>query len=564
MLKGRKGSPGIGVGEVLIINNKPIRVEKKITESPDLQIKRLLSSLSLSKIQLTKIRDQSLETLGEKKAFIFDSHIMLSEDPEVIEQTKELIKEQKLSAEYAYQTIIDQFISLFENMDDDYLRGRALDIKDISQRVLKNLLGVPIHNLSGLEKEYILVAPDMTPSETATVNPQKVLGFLTDIGGRTSHSAIIARTLEIPAVVGLGNITSRVKTGDIIAMDGDTGEVYINPTSSIISHFNQKKENLKNHKKELLKYKSLKTVTKEGQTIELVGNIRSPEDLDLLEKYGAEGVGLFRTEFIFMGRSEAPNEQEQFEIYKKVLSRLSPRPVVVRTLDIGGDKQIPYLNMEKEENPFLGVRAIRLCLTKKELFKTQIKALLRAGIHGNLKVMLPMISSLEELLKAKEIFSECEQELEKKGVSYTSEYEFGIMIEIPSAAIISDILANHVDFMSIGTNDLIQYTCAVDRMNQNLAPLYTPFNPAVLRLIQMVIKNGQEKGCWVGMCGEAASQKELIPLWVGMGIDELSVTPSSILQVRKVIHNLSQKDSISFLDQTLLLPTAKEIETFLS
>ena len=506
MLKGRKASPGVAVGEVLIINNEDIKVEKKIVESSDLQIERLLSSVSLSKTQLTKIRDKSKETLGEEKSLIFDSHIMLLEDPEVIEQTKQLIAEQNLSAEYAYQVTIDQFISLFENMDDDYLRGRALDIRDISQRGLKNLAGVPIHDLSGLEKKIILVASDITPSETATVDPQNVLGFLTDIGGRTSHSAIIARTLEIPAVVGLGNITSLVKTGDMVAMDGDTGEIYINPTSSVVSHFNQKKEELENHKKELFKYIGLKTETREGQKIELVGNIRSPEDLDLLEKYDAEGVGLFRTEFIFMGRSEAPNEQEQFEIYKKVLSKLSPRPVVVRTLDVGGDKQIPYLNLEQEENPFLGVRAIRLCLTKKELFKTQIRALLRAGVYGNLKVMLPMISSLEELLSAKEIFSECEQELEKKGVKYTKDYEFGIMIEIPSAAIISDVMDNHDDFMSIGTNDLIQYTCAVDRMNQNLVPLYTPFNPAVLRLIQMVIKNGQEKGCWVGMCGEAASQ----------------------------------------------------------
>ncbi|MBT3984075.1 MAG: phosphoenolpyruvate--protein phosphotransferase [Bacteriovoracaceae bacterium] len=563
MLKGHKASPGVAIGRALVINNSPVRVERLTVDSSNLQLSRLESAIACSKDQLQKIAEKSKINLGEDHALIFESHQMLLEDIEVLDQTKTLILEHKYSSEFAYQEVTDQFIAVFESMDDEYMRARSADVKDISQRVLKNMLGIPLCDLSTLEDEVILVAGDITPSETAVMDRSKVVGFLTDIGGRTSHSAIIARTLEIPAVVGLGNISSSVTTGDLLVFDGDFAEVYVNPDETVIKEFEEKKIDYRKNKDLLKKYHGLETVTLDSKKIELASNIRSTTDVSFVVENDSEGVGLFRTEFLFMNTDTAPSEQEQFSVYSEVLSSLSPKPVVIRTLDIGGDKQVDYLNLEKEENPFLGVRGVRLCLENSQLFKTQLRALLRAGVNGNLKIMVPMISCLEEVLQVKELFSECERELEGEGTEFSKDYEFGMMIEVPSAAIESDILAKHVDFMSIGTNDLIQYTVAVDRMNQKLMNLYTPYNPAILRLINLVIQNAHEAGIWVGMCGEAACQKELVPLWVGMGIDELSVTPSDTLSTRALIRELHYSQCQKQLERVLQLGCAKEVENFL-
>ncbi len=425
------------------------------------------------------------------------------------------------------------------------------------------MLGIKSVDLSTLKESVLLVSNDLTPSQTANMDKEKVLGFLTNMGGRTSHTAIMARSLEIPAVVGLKNITTTIKQGDYVIIDGDSGKVLINPDAENIAFYNKLKEECEKIKQGLQSFKDQASVTFDGKKVELAGNIGTPEDITGLLNNGAEGVGLFRTEFIYMNRECLPTEEEQFDSYKTVLEALSPKPVVIRTLDAGGDKELSYLNIDKEMNPFLGYRAIRICLKETALFKTQLRALLRASVYGNLKIMFPMISSLEELLLAKDILNEVKEELDTSKVSYDSNIEVGMMIEVPSAAIISDILAKHVDFLSIGTNDLIQYTCAVDRMNEKIHDLYSPFNPAVLRLIKMVIDNGHKEGIWVGMCGEMAGDRKLIPILLGMGLDEFSMSPISILPARKLIHSLSYSDMKIFIDVILTMTTSEDIQSYI-
>lgn len=562
-MKGTSASPGIGLGKVLIIQNEELVVVKKQIESVEEEKKRFSEAIQKSKAELSKIRDKAMKEFGEEKAAIFDAHLLVLEDPELVEGTVKKVEAEETNVEYAFKEIVNQFVAIFESMDNEYMRERAADIKDVSSRVLRNLLGIKVIDLSVLDEEAILVSNDLTPSETATMDKEKVLGFLTNVGGRTSHTAIMARSLEIPAVVGLKDITEVLKDGDYVVFNGETGEVLINPSDEEIANYEELKKQYENEKKELEALRGQKSETIDGRKVELAGNIGTPNDIEGLIKNDAEGVGLYRTEFIYMDRDSLPSEEEQFNAYKAVLESLDSKPVVIRTLDIGGDKELSYLKFDKEMNPFLGYRAIRLCLDKQEIFKTQLRALLRASVYGNLKIMFPMISCLEELLEAKKILEEVKADLSAEGIEYAEKIEVGMMIEVPSAAIISDLLAKHVDFFSIGTNDLIQYTTAVDRMNEKIHHLYNPFNPAVLRLIKMVIDNGHKEGIWVGMCGEMAGDKRIIPILLGLGLDEFSMSPISILPARKLINSLKIEEMKEFTDKVMAMDNAKDIEAFI-
>ncbi len=563
MMKGTGASPGIALGKVLVIQNEELVVEKKQIESAENEKNRFSEAIGKSKLELSKIRDKAMKEFGAEKAAIFDAHLLVLEDPELIANTTNKIESEGLNAEYSFKEIIDQFISIFESMDNDYMRERAADIRDVSDRVLRNLLGIKVVDLSILDEEVILVSNDLTPSETATMDKEKVLGFLTNIGGRTSHTAIMARSLEIPAVVGLKTVTEILKNGDFVIFNGEMGEVLINPGDEDINYYKDLKEKYEKEKKELESLKGQSSVTMDERKVELAGNIGTPKDVKGLQRNDGEGVGLYRTEFIYMDRDALPTEEEQFNAYKEVLESIKPKPAVIRTLDIGGDKELSYLKFDEEMNPFLGYRAIRLCLDRQDIFKTQLRALLRASIYGNLKIMFPMISSLEELLEAKKVLDGVKEDLTKEGIDFCHDIEVGMMIEVPSAAIASDILAKHVDFFSIGTNDLIQYTTAVDRMNEKIHHLYNPFNPAVLRLIKMVIDNGHKEGIWVGMCGEMAGDKRIIPILLGLGLDEFSMSPISILPARKLIKSLKYEEMKQFANKVMSLDSAKEIEAFI-
>ena len=563
MFKGTGASPGIAIGKVLVVEHSDLEIEKKSIINTDAEVLKLDQAVQVSKSELTKVKEKALQELGESEAEIFEAHLLVLEDPELIDSAKSKIIEEKVNADFALKEIRDMFVGMFESMDNEYMRERAADIKDVTNRIIRHLLGIKIVDLAALEEEVVLVAHDLTPSDTATMNKSKVLGFLTDIGGRTSHTAIMARTLEIAAVVGLSDITAKAKDGDYIVFNGDTGEVILNPDEDTVLKYTKLKNDFEEYRKSLELLKGQPSITIDNRHVELAGNIGSPNDIEGLIKNDAEGVGLYRTEFLYMDKEDNfPTEDEQFEAYKAVLEGMNNKPIVIRTLDIGGDKELPYFEMEKEMNPFLGYRAIRICLDRKDIFKTQLRALYRASMYGKLRIMFPMISSLEELLAAKEVVNEVKEELKSEGIKYSDDVEVGMMIEIPSAAVISDILAKHVDFFSIGTNDLIQYTCAVDRMNQKISSLYNQFNPAVLRLIKTVIDNAHKEGKWVGMCGESAGDLRMIPILLGFGLDEFSMSPISILPARRFITSVSFEDMKSFSDEVLTMGTAKEIKAY--
>lgn len=563
MYKGTGASPGIALGKALVVEHSELVIERKSIEDVEAEIAKLEEAVKISTEELTKVKEKAFNELGEHEAEIFEAHLLVLADPELIDSAKAKIRDEKVNADYALNEIKEMFVGMFEAMDNEYMRERAADIKDVTNRVLRHILGVKVVDLAGLDEEVVLIAHDLTPSDTATMNKKMVLGFLTDIGGRTSHTAIMARTLEIAAVVGLTDITSKVKDGDFIVFNGETGEVIINPDEETKAKYAKLKEDFEEYKKSLQLLKGKASVTLDGRHVELAGNIGSPNDVEGLIKNDAEGVGLYRTEFLYMDKEDAfPSEEEQFEAYKAVLEGMNGNPIVIRTLDIGGDKELPYFDMEPEMNPFLGYRAIRLCLDRTDIFKTQLRALYRASVHGKLRIMFPMISSLEELLAAKEVIKEVLAELDEQGIAYSKGVEVGMMIEIPSSAIITDILAKHVDFFSIGTNDLIQYTCAVDRMNQKISHLYNQFNPAVLRLIKMTIDNAHKEGKWVGMCGESAGDQRMIPILLGFGLDEFSMSPISILPARKFITSVKYEDMKKFADEVLTMGTAKEIKEY--
>ena len=561
--KGIGASPGVALGKALVVEHSELVIEKKSIDNVEAEIAKLEDAVAVSKEELVKVKEKASEELGAEEAEIFEAHLLVLEDPELIGSAIDKIKTESVNAEYALNEIKEMFVSMFESMDNEYMKERAADIKDVTNRILRHILGIKVVDLSALSEEVVLIAHGLTPSDTATMNKKMVLGFLTDIGGRTSHTAIMSRTLEIAAIVGLNDITSKVKDGDFVVFNGDTGEVIVNPDEETINKYTELKAKYEDERKALQLLKGKPSVTLDGKHVELAGNIGTPNDIEGLIKNDAEGVGLYRTEFLYMDRDSFPTEEIQYEAYKAVLEGMDGKPIVIRTLDIGGDKELSYLSMEPEMNPFLGYRAIRLCLDRKDIFKTQLRALYRASVHGRLRIMFPMISSLEELLQAKEVVKEVLAELDSEGVAYAKDVEIGMMIEVPSAAVISDVLAKHVDFFSIGTNDLIQYTCAVDRMNQKISYLYNQFNPAVLRLIKTVIDNAHKEGKWAGMCGESAGDQKMIPILLGMGLDEFSMSPISILPARKLITSVKESDMKKLADDVLNMGTAEEIKSYI-
>ncbi|MCT4593927.1 MAG: phosphoenolpyruvate--protein phosphotransferase [Anaeromicrobium sp.] len=563
MLKAMGASPGIAIGKVMIKKEEKIEILEELIEDVEEEIKKLDDAVEHSKVILNELYEHTLKNIGEDEAEIFKAHELILYDPELFGKTRELIKEKKICAPYALKTVTQEFLNIFEMMDDEYLRERASDLRDVTTRVIKKLLHMEEVDLSNLDEKVIIVAHDLTTSHTAQIDKSMVKGFATEIGGTTSHSAIMARTLEIPAIVGCSNLLENVKNGDIIVFDGHEGHVYINPDKSILREFERKEIVYRELKEKLSKLKGKESVSKDGVKVELGANIGTPDDLDGVIKNDGEGVGLFRSEFLYMDRDTLPSEEEQFNAYKKVAEGLKDKPIVIRTLDVGGDKEIPYLDLPKEINPFLGYRAIRVCLDKKDIFKTQLRALLRASHYGNIKIMFPMISSIEELRSSKEVVYDSMNELKRENIPYDEEIQLGMMIEIPSAAIISDLLAKEVDFFSIGTNDLIQYTTAVDRMNNQISYLYTPYHPALLRLIKTVIDNGHKENIWVAMCGEVAGNPKLIPILLGMGLDEFSMSPISILKARHIIRNISKKEMEIHVENILKLSSAKDVEEYI-
>ena len=535
MKKGIAASKGYAIGKVFLQEHEEIVVTDAKISDIAAEKEKLQKALDDSKSQLETIKAKALEEMGAEKAEVFEAHITLLDDPEFTGAMMNEIETNSVNGLKAIQSVADSFVAIFESMDNEYMRERAADIKDVSKRILANFAGKGGDGFAITENNTVVVAHDLTPSDTAGLDRSKVVGFITNIGGRTSHAAIMARTLEIPAVLGLGDITDCVKNGDTVIVDGITGDVIINPSEEVLAEYQSKKEKFQAEQEELKKLINVKTTTKSGRRIEVCGNIGKPEDVLGVIANGGDGVGLFRTEFLYMDRESAPTEEEQFEAYKFVLEKMEGKQVVIRTLDIGGDKTLPYLPLPEEMNPFLGYRAIRLCLDRKEIFKVQLRALLRASVYGKLAVMFPMISGLQEFEQAKEVVEECKAELKAEGKEYSDCIQWGIMVEIPAAAVYADELAKHVDFFSIGTNDLIQYTLAADRMSEKVSYLYNPMHPAVLRLIKMTIDGAHKHGKWVGMCGEMAGDEAAIPTLVEYGLDEFSMSATSILNAKKIM-----------------------------
>jgi phosphoenolpyruvate-protein phosphotransferase (PTS system enzyme I) len=559
-ISGIAASGGIAIGKAYILNEPDLSFEEKQIDNPDKEIERFRSAISASKAELEGIRSHASESLGEDKAAIFDAHLLVLSDPELLTPIEEKIIMDKVNAEHALQETAGMFITMFEQMDNEYMRERAADIRDVEKRVLSHLLGVKLSSPSMIAEEVIIIAEDLTPSDTAQLNKELVKGFATDIGGRTSHSAIMARSLEIPAVVGTKEATKKIENGDLIIVDGLNGLVHINPTQEATNEYEAVQKKLEIEKQEWAKLKNEKTVTADGHHVELVANIGRPMDLEGVINYGAEGIGLYRTEFLYMDKEKLPSEEEQFEAYKEVLEGMVGKPVVVRTLDIGGDKKLPYLSLPNELNPFLGFRAIRLCLEEQELFRPQLRALLRASAYGNLKIMFPMIASIDEFRQARSVLEEEKEKLQNAGHQVSKDIEVGIMIEIPSAAVMADQFAKEADFFSIGTNDLIQYTMAADRMNERVSYLYQPYNPAILRLIHMVIKAAHAEGKWTGMCGEMAGDETAVPLLLGLGLDEFSMSAASVLKVRSQMRKLNKTDMEELAKKALQMKTAQEVK----
>ena len=542
-LQGIAASDGIAIAKVYTLTEPDLTVTKVTVEDSEKEVSRLDDALAASIKDVELIKETALKNLGEEEAQVFDAHLMVLSDPELIGQVKDSITSNKVNAESALKEVTDMFISIFAGMEDNpYMQERAADIRDVSKRVLAHLLGVKIPSPATIKDEVIIVAADLTPSDTAQLNRQYVKAFVTDIGGRTSHSAIMARSLEIPAIVGTKEVTSTAKDGDIIIVDGLSGDVFLNPSEEVIAEYRAKAEAFAAQQAEWEKLKDSKTYTKDGHQVELAANIGTPKDLEGVVNNGAEGVGLYRTEFLYMDSHDMPTEEDQFEAYKAVLEGMNGKPVVVRTMDIGGDKELPYLPLPHEMNPFLGYRAIRISLNEPEMFRTQLRALLRASVYGKLRIMFPMIATLNDFRGAKALLLEEKAKLVAEGVSVSDDIQVGIMIEIPAAAVLAHQFAKEVDFFSIGTNDLIQYTMAADRMNERVSYLYQPYNPSILTLIKHVIDSAHKEGKWAGMCGEMAGDQTAVPLLVGLGLDEFSMSASSVLKTRSLISKLTLSD----------------------
>lgn len=554
MLKGIAASDGVAIAKAYLLVQPDLSFDKKSVDDTSAEESRLDAALAKSTTELQAIREKAAQSLGEEEAQVFDAHLMVLADPEMIGQIKQNIQDNKVNAESALKEVTDMYIGMFEAMDDNaYMQERAADIRDVAKRILAHLLGVTLPNPSMINEEVVVVAHDLTPSDTAQLDRTYVKAFVTDIGGRTSHSAIMARSLEIPAIVGTKEITAKVKEGDILAVNGIDGDVIVHPTDAEKADFEVKGKEYADLKVEWEKLKNAETVTADGKHIELAANIGTPKDLEGVHNNGAEAVGLYRTEFLYMDSPDFPTEDEQYTAYTAVLEGMNGKPVVVRTMDIGGDKELPYLQLPHEMNPFLGYRALRISLSERgdEMFRTQMRALLRASVHGNLRIMFPMVATLKEFRAAKKIFEEEKAKLVSEGTKVSDTIQVGIMIEIPAAAVIADKFAKEVDFFSIGTNDLIQYTMAADRMNERVSYLYQPYNPSILRLIKNVIDASHAEGKWTGMCGEMGGDQMAVPLLVGMGLDEFSMSATSILQTRSLMKRLDTKKMAELADRAL-------------
>ena len=554
MLKGIAASDGVAVAKAYLLVQPDLSFNKTSVEDTDAEATRLDDALAKSTEELQAIRDKAAQSLGEAEAQVFDAHLMVLSDPEMVGQIKQNIQDNKVNAEAALKEVTDMYIGMFEAMDDNaYMQERAADIRDVAKRILAHLLGVTLPNPSMINEEVIVVAHDLTPSDTAQLDRTYVKAFVTDIGGRTSHSAIMARSLEIPAIVGTKEITDKVKAGDILAVNGIIGDVIIDPTDAEKSEFEAEAKAYADQKAEWDKLKNAETVTADGKHVELAANIGTPKDLEGVHKNGGEAVGLYRTEFLYMDSSDFPTEEDQYQAYKAVLEGMEGKPVVVRTMDIGGDKELPYLTLPHEMNPFLGYRALRISLSElgDGMFRTQMRALLRASVHGNLRIMFPMVATLKEFRAAKAIFEDEKQKLVNEGVEVSNDIQVGIMIEIPAAAVLADKFAKEVDFFSVGTNDLIQYTMAADRMNERVSYLYQPYNPSILRLIKNVIDAAHAEGTWAGMCGEMAGDQTAVPLLLGMGLDEFSMSATSILKTRSLMKRLDTTKMAELADRAL-------------
>lgn len=563
MIKGIAASDGIVIGKAFVVKESVLELPRYgiSPENRDSELARLKQARNKTQVQLAGIRESLAAKAGEKEAAIFDAHLMILEDPMLTEAITDKIT-QGSNAEAAVCDACEAYACMFDAMEDEYMRGRAADVRDIGRRWVNNLLGVETETLADMQEAAVVFAHDLAPSDTAQMDKNKVLAFVTEIGGRTSHSAIMARSLEIPAVVGVGELGA-VNSGDTVIVDGCSGEVFVNPSPAVLAEYQAKKVKYDQRKAQLQELKDLPAAATDGTTFELAANIGTPKDVEAALAYGADGVGLYRTEFLYMDRTDMPSEQEQYLAYRQVLEAFGDEPVIIRTLDIGGDKELTYLKMDKELNPFLGKRAIRLCLANPEMFRIQLRAILRAGVAGNPWIMLPMVAVPAEVRQTKELLRQVEAELEAEGAEFTRNYKLGIMIEIPSAAVQADHFAQEVDFFSIGTNDLIQYTCAVDRMNQKVSYLYDPFNPAVLRLIAHVISCGHKYGKFVGMCGEMAGEPLAAPLLMAMGLDEFSMSASSIPKVKAVIRSLDISRCRELWERAQKCTDGKEIRILL-
>ncbi|HDP5699882.1 TPA: phosphoenolpyruvate--protein phosphotransferase [Staphylococcus aureus] len=560
LIKGIAASDGVAIAKAYLLVEPDLTFDKneKVTDVEG-EVAKFNSAIEASKVELTKIRNNAEVQLGADKAAIFDAHLLVLDDPELIQPIQDKIKNENANAATALTDVTTQFVTIFESMDNEYMKERAADIRDVSKRVLSHILGVELPNPSMIDESVVIVGNDLTPSDTVQLNKEFVQGFATNIGGRTSHSAIMSRSLEIPAIVGTKSITQEVKQGDMIIVDGLNGDVIVNPTEDELIAYQDKRECYFADKKELQKLRDADTVTVDGVHAELAANIGTPNDLPGVIENGAQGIGLYRTEFLYMGRDQMPTEEEQFEAYKEVLEAMDGKRVVVRTLDIGGDKELSYLNLPEEMNPFLGYRAIRLCLAQQDIFRPQLRALLRASVYGKLNIMFPMVATINEFREAKAILLEEKENLKNEGHDISDDIELGIMVEIPATAALADVFAKEVDFFSIGTNDLIQYTLAADRMSERVSYLYQPYNPSILRLVKQVIEASHKEGKWTGMCGEMAGDETAIPLLLGLGLDEFSMSATSILKARRQINGLSKNEMTELANRAVDCATQEEV-----
>ncbi|WP_410768136.1 phosphoenolpyruvate--protein phosphotransferase [Fontibacillus sp. BL9] len=567
MIQGIGAASGVAIGKAFVLPAWEWDVQDRRMEKVDLakEFERLYEGIRTSKTEIEFMKNEIKETVGVAESSIFDAHLAILEDPVFMSEIQGIIERQYKAAEVAVKEAIDHFVTMFDLLDDEYMKERALDIKDVGNRLLKHLLGTPEITLPADTQPYILVAKELSPSQLVHLNPENVLGMVTMAGGKTSHSAIMARAIGIPLVSGLENkLDEQLQTGDLLVIDGDEGQIYLDPTQDVVDRYTEIAKQQRRRKEQLQLLASVEAVTKDGYKLRLAGNISSVKDLEQTIKFGAEGVGLFRTEFLYMDRPTFPTEEEQYEVYRQVAEKAGGHPVVIRTLDIGGDKQLEYFTLPEEENPVLGYRGIRISLDSKELFKTQLTALLRASAHGHVKILFPMISSLVEFREAKAMLEEAKQDLTARGLQFRSDIEAGIMIEVPAAAAIADLLAKEADFFSIGTNDLVQYILAVDRMNEKIAHMYHPYHPAVLRLLRQTVSAAKEAGIPVSVCGELAGDEKALPIWLHLGVDSLSMSPQALLRVKHRILNSTLKEGQAEGKECYQLSTSEEIEAKLA